>query len=336
MANVTWKGSPNFHPQDGVPKLFITLHWMDGTLASTDVVFSRTSSQVSATYGVGQSEIHQYVNEKDYPFSDGNTYANQHTISIEHEGGYIVDGARVTPSPAVLENSAQLCADIARRHGWKSLQWMVNVFPHSHWVATQCPGTTNYAKIISRANELLGAGTVTIASVNAGASVPVGWNASPWGTARVQAALIRLGYDLGPSGADGDYGAATTAAVHKFEVDQHLAVDVGVAGPQVVARLAQLTGSSAPVAQSRTLVVDGNWGTLTTQALQRALGVTADGVIGPQTIAALQRKLGVSADGVLGPITRKALQGHLGVAADGVWGPVTTRALQTRLNAGTF
>jgi peptidoglycan hydrolase-like protein with peptidoglycan-binding domain len=248
MVAVQWRGSPNFHPQSGVSKLFITLHWMVGTLASTDVVFSQTARKASATYGVGQTEIHQYVQEKDYPFSDGNTYANQHTISIEHEGGYLLaDGSRKNPTPATLELSAQLCADIARRHGWGSLQWMVNVFPHKHWVATACPGTLDYATIINRANELLGANVPPLSGVNGGSSSPLGWNASSWTTGMIQAALMRLGYDLGPTGADDDYGLYTTKAVHKFEVDQGLTVDVGIAGTQVITRLAQLTGASAPV-----------------------------------------------------------------------------------------
>ena len=32
---------------------------------------------------------------------------------------------------------------------------MENVFPHKHWVSTQCPGTLPTDAIIKRANELL-------------------------------------------------------------------------------------------------------------------------------------------------------------------------------------
>ena len=160
MVDIKWIGSPQFKVQNGIAKLFITDHWMVGTLASTDQAFN-SGRAASATYGVGETEIHQYVNEKDYPFSDGNTYANQHTISIEHEGGWLqADGTRKNPSPAVLELSAQLHADIARRHGFGKLVIGSNVFPHSHWVATMCPGTLNMDWIVARANEI-NAGSTT-------------------------------------------------------------------------------------------------------------------------------------------------------------------------------
>ena len=46
----------------------------------------------------------------------------------------------------------------------------------------------------------------------------------------LQENLIKLGYDLGRYGADGDYGAATQAAVRRFQEDEDLDAD-GIAGP---------------------------------------------------------------------------------------------------------
>lgn len=48
---------------------------------------------------------------------------------------------------------------------------------------------------------------------------------------RVQQALITLGYDVGPDGADGIYGSLTEAAVKRFQTDQAITVD-GVVGPE--------------------------------------------------------------------------------------------------------
>ena len=345
MVDVTWKGSPNFYTQNGVKKLFITDHWMVGTLASTDRVFSSTARKASATYGVGEAAIHQYVNEKDYPFSDGNTYANQHTISIEHEGGWMqADGTRKVPSAAVCELSVQLHADIARRHGLGRLIIGVNVFPHGYWVPTMCPGTLGIQWIIDRANEINGNGGAPLGGINGGSSVALGWNASSWTTTQIQAALIKLGYDLGPSGADGDYGKFTTTAVHQFEVNEALSVDVGIAGPQVVSRLAQKVGSTVPVASSNKLVVDGDEGTLTTKAEQRAVGVTPDGVRGANTIGAEQIRTGATHDRIDGPDTTFHLQTYLigrgyscgPTGADRIRGANTVRALQRCLNDGRF
>lgn len=152
--DIKWIGSPNFNAQNNVSKLFITDHWMVGTLSSTDSAFN-SGRAASATYGVGETEVHQYVQEKDYPYSDGNTYANQHTISIEHEGGYLLDdGTRKVPSLAVLDLSAQLHAEIAIRNNFGKLIIGVNVFPHSHWVNTECPGSLDINYIVSKANQI--------------------------------------------------------------------------------------------------------------------------------------------------------------------------------------
>jgi hypothetical protein len=103
------------------------------------------------------------------------------------------------------------------------------------------------------------------------------------------------------------------------------------------------------------LVVDGEWGPLTTRALQEALvkagfdvgpaGIDSD--LGPATIKALQRFLvargqsvgSAGIDGDLGPSSIKALQRYLGTPVDGRLDKPKSMAvaeLQRRLNAGTF
>lgn len=54
----------------------------------------------------------------------------------------------------------------------------------------------------------------------------------------IQTELIRLGYDLGPSGADGDPGRMTKAAVAKYQRDQSINVKYpGTVGPKTIAKL---------------------------------------------------------------------------------------------------
>ena len=119
-AKAVWRGSPNhYQGRNGYKVTHITLHIMVGYLAGTDATFANSDSQASAHYGIGSTgEIHQYVSERDGSYSDANYMSNCSTISIEHEGG-MSDGAVCTQ--ACIDASARLCADIARRYGWKKL-----------------------------------------------------------------------------------------------------------------------------------------------------------------------------------------------------------------------
>lgn len=65
---------------------------------------------------------------------------------------------------------------------------------------------------------------------------------------RVQEMLLVCGYSLGDYGADGKFGAKTTAAVRKFQKDQGLYVD-GVVGKKTYAALLQAYENLNPVPQ---------------------------------------------------------------------------------------
>lgn len=164
MDGIIWKGSPNHYTgRQGYGVTHITLHIMVGYLAGTDSTFANPSSQSSAHYGVGATgEIHQYVAETDGSYSDANYASNCSTISIEHEGG-MADGAVCTQ--ACIDASARLCADIARRYGWKKL-WH-DELRGNVWLHREIPGTDHAAcpdlapnglpfqQVIDKANNLL-------------------------------------------------------------------------------------------------------------------------------------------------------------------------------------
>lgn len=164
MDGIIWKGSPNHYTgRQGYGVTHITLHIMVGYLAGTDSTFANPSSQSSAHYGVGATgEIHQYVAETDGSYSDVNYASNCSTISIEHEGG-MADGAVCTQ--ACIDASARLCADIARRYGWKKL-WHDGLRGNV-WLHREIPGTDHAAcpdlapnglpfqQVIDKANNLL-------------------------------------------------------------------------------------------------------------------------------------------------------------------------------------
>lgn len=164
MDGIIWKGSPNHYTgRQGFGVTHITLHIMVGYLAGTDATFANSASQASAHYGIGaDGTIHQYVSERDGSYSDANYVSNCSTISIEHEGG-MSDGAVCTQ--ACIDASARLCADIARRYGWKKL-WHDGL-KGNVWLHREIPGTDHaacpdlapnglpYQQVIDKANNLL-------------------------------------------------------------------------------------------------------------------------------------------------------------------------------------
>ena len=164
MDGVKWIGSPNhYNGRNGYAVTHITLHIMVGHLAGTDSVFLNPGSQASAHYGIGaDGTIHQYVSENDGSYSDANFASNNSTISIEHEGGM----AGIPCTKACMDNSARLCADIARRQGWTRL-WRDGLNGNI-WLHREIPGTDHYGcpdrtvngldvnYIIDKANQILG------------------------------------------------------------------------------------------------------------------------------------------------------------------------------------
>ena len=163
MDGIIWKGSPNHYTgRQGYGVTHITLHIMVGYLAGTDSTFANSASQASAHYGIGaDGTIHQYVSERDGSYSDANDMSNCSTISIEHEGG--MSGAVCTQ--ACIDASARLCADIARRYGWRKL-WHDGL-KGNVWLHREIPGTDHaacpdlapnglpYQQVIDKANNLL-------------------------------------------------------------------------------------------------------------------------------------------------------------------------------------
>jgi hypothetical protein len=73
----------------------------------------------------------------------------------------------------------------------------------------------------------------------------------------VQKDLIKLGYSVGPSGADGQLGAYTDSAIRKFQTDNSLTVD-GIVGPQTRAKIQETLAArfpSTPTDPPRTIPV---------------------------------------------------------------------------------
>ncbi len=74
----------------------------------------------------------------------------------------------------------------------------------------------------------------------------------------LQTMLLKLGYDLGPCGIDGDFGKATEAAVRSFQSDHRLEVD-GVVGSATYGELERAVAlvSEKPAVESYSVTISG-------------------------------------------------------------------------------
>lgn len=136
--------------RDGNPVTGITVHWMDGTMASADATFTGGSRQASAHYGVEDGTVHQYVQERDTAWACGNWAANLDTVSIEHSAQPGRDA-----TDATYQTSGQLIADICTRHGITPGPGTIR--PHHDFTSTSCPGTLDVDRLIDGALSAMGA-----------------------------------------------------------------------------------------------------------------------------------------------------------------------------------
>lgn len=116
----------------------VTIHHMGGNLSIDGCWSTWQNREASAHYAVqSDGKIGQLVNDWDTAWACGNWWANSNTISIEHANNC---NGPWTVNDTVLDQGAHLTAAICKKYGLGRPTWMVNVFPHSHWSATDCPG----------------------------------------------------------------------------------------------------------------------------------------------------------------------------------------------------
>ena len=115
---------------------YIVLHYNAGNLTVEGCWSVWQTRQASAHYQVESGgRIGQLVNDWDTGWHAGNWEANCKSIGIEHAniaGGYITE--------TCLDAGAHLVAALCKYYGLGRPQWLVNVFPHSYFQATSCPG----------------------------------------------------------------------------------------------------------------------------------------------------------------------------------------------------
>lgn len=273
----------------------IAVHHNAGNLSAKQIYNTWQTRVASAHYQVDQNGwISQHVRDKDTAWAVGGG-RNADTISIEHANNKFAPDWTIWDK--TLEEGAHLVGALCVYYKLGRPAWKKNVFPHSSFMATACPGaiqTIQNALYMKRAQYWYDQMT--------GGGVKVG-------VAKT---------------ADKVKTAAQKVADKRTDTVK-LAVD-GMIGPKSVRRLQQVLGTPVDA------VISGQH-TANKTHLPAFNAIQYNGG-GSLAVKALQRQLGVTADGYLGPITNKAWQKRLGVTTDGYFGPNSAKALQTKLNQG--
>ena len=173
--------SPNRNSPRNQPISKITVHHMAGNLSveTCGSVFAPSSRQASANYGIGtDGRVGMYVEEKDRSWASSSSWNDNRAVTIEVANDQI--GGNWHVSDAAWNKLVELCVDICRRNGMKSLTWTGDkngsLTCHYMFAATNCPGP--YLK--SRMAEL--AQTVTARLGGASAPATSGGSSAPSGS----------------------------------------------------------------------------------------------------------------------------------------------------------
>lgn len=126
------------------PVMFV-LHWMDGTLASTDKTFQNPSRKASAHFGIGADGTeHQYVQIADTAYGAGDWFVNLKSINIEHEGA---PGIAITE--ACYEASADLIVTLCNAYNIVPSHDTMKGHKEVSDKPTACPGTLDIDHLIA-------------------------------------------------------------------------------------------------------------------------------------------------------------------------------------------
>lgn len=269
------KLSPHSRSRKGNKISKITIHHMAGDLSveACGNVFSG-SRVASSNYGIGSDgRIALYVDEANRAVTSSNTANDSAAVTIEVAN---CGGAPSWPvSDKAFESLINLCVDICKRNDIEALEYTGdkngNLTRHNMFVATTCPGPYlqgKFSAIAEEVNKRLGAETAPQVNVlTKGDEGPA--------VKALQENLIKLGYDLGTYGADGDFGSTTQKVVKKFQKDRGLSQD-GIVGPQTYAEIDEALAEL----KNRETYSEEDF----IRDVQRCLGAGVDGIAGPITL----------------------------------------------------
>lgn len=148
--SVYWAGTPNYTDgNDGIAYLFP--HWTEGGFAGSVSTLQNPNRQASAHYVIEGGKVAQLVREGDTAWHCGNWWYNRRSVSYE-----LVGWTGNPPSYDTLDTCARMMAQASRDYfGGAELVLGDNVMLHKWVSSTNCPGQTDIAWLVDRANYYL-------------------------------------------------------------------------------------------------------------------------------------------------------------------------------------
>lgn len=124
--------------RNGYKVEMVILHHNAGNLSLEDCYNVWQTREASAHYQIDiNGRVGQIVWDRDTAWHAGDKEANMTSIGIEHANNHANPW---TISEACLDAGAHLVAAICVNFELGEPEWLVNVFPHSYFAPTACPG----------------------------------------------------------------------------------------------------------------------------------------------------------------------------------------------------
>lgn len=199
----------------------ITIHHTAGVISAESCLswFARSSTQASSNYVIGyDGKIGLSVPESYRSWCSSN--GDNDNIAVTIECSNSSSGGNWPVSDKVIERCIELCVDICKRNGISKLVYdgtkNGNLTRHDMFTQKVCPGPylgSKFPYIAAEVNKRLG---------NKDYRPVLSKGSSGEYVKELQGYLLKLGYDLGKYGADGDFGTATESAVKLYKSEHSL------------------------------------------------------------------------------------------------------------------
>jgi peptidoglycan hydrolase-like protein with peptidoglycan-binding domain len=269
--------SPHKRSRNGKKISKITIHHAAVVNASLEGLARgfQGSRTASANYGIdSKGRIGMFVEEEFRAITSSNTANDEMAVTIEVANSGGAPDWKI--SDAAYEALINLCVDICKRNDMPGLDYTGDangtLTRHNMFAKTTCPGPylqNKFTDIAIEVNKQLDAKVAPQVKVLSRGS-------KGQEVKELQELLIKLDYDLGSLGADGDFGSKTQTAVKKFQKSVGLTQD-GIVGPQTLEQLRIAAENLAKKGSytQKEFVED----------VQRILGAGVDGIPGPITLS---------------------------------------------------